>query len=64
MVIEQVSRTVGHDQIVDEMIIRFNHTKYVDWMVPGIAPIGRAVIIPLVAIVRFEEDTHRKRNSE
>ena len=48
-----VSRTVGEDQVVDEMIFSFTHTSEVDWMVPGIAPTGRRVEIPLVAIVRF-----------
>ena len=48
-----VSRTIGADQIVDEMVFTFSHTKEVDWMLPGIEPTGRRVEIPLVAIVRF-----------
>jgi carboxymethylenebutenolidase len=48
-----VSRTVGADQIVDEMLFKFTHTSEVDWMLPGVAPTGRRVEIPLVAIVRF-----------
>jgi carboxymethylenebutenolidase len=48
-----VSRTIGVDQIVDEMVFTFTHTKEVDWMLPGIEPTGRRVEIPLVAIVRF-----------
>lgn len=48
-----VSRTIGADQIVDEMVFSFTHTSRVDWMLPGIAPTGRRVEIPLVAIVRF-----------
>jgi carboxymethylenebutenolidase len=51
-----VSRTVGTDQIVDEMIFSFTHTSSVDWMLPGIPPTGRKVEIPLVAIVRFVGD--------
>jgi carboxymethylenebutenolidase len=50
-----VSRTVGEDQIVDEMIFSFTHTSEVDWMLPGVAPTGRRVEIPLVAIVRFRD---------
>ena len=49
-----VSRTVGADQIVDEMLFTFTHTSEVDWMLPGVAPTGRRVEIPLVAIARFE----------
>jgi len=51
-----VSRTVGADQIVDEMIVSFTHTREVDWMLPGVPPTGRKVEIPLVAIVRFVGD--------
>jgi carboxymethylenebutenolidase len=49
-----VSRTVGVDQIVDELLFSFTHTSEIDWMLPGIAPTGRKVEIPLVAIVHFE----------
>ena len=50
-----VSRTVGENQIVDEMIFRFTHTSRIDWMLPGIPPTGRQVEIPLVAIVQFRD---------
>jgi carboxymethylenebutenolidase len=48
-----ISRTVGSDQIVDEMLVKFTHTSEIDWMLPGVNPTGRRVEIPLVAIVRF-----------
>ena len=48
-----VSRTVGTDSLVDEMIFRFTHTSEVDWMLPGVPPTGRRVEVPLVAIVQF-----------
>src|ERR1700677_4317100 len=51
-----VSRTVGEDQLVDEMIFSFTHTQEIPWMLPGVAPTGRRVEIPLVAIVRFRGD--------
>ncbi|HEY1447853.1 MAG TPA: nuclear transport factor 2 family protein, partial [Caulobacteraceae bacterium] len=51
-----VSRTVGVDSLVDEMIFSFTHTSEVDWMLPDIRPTGRTVEIPLVAIVKFEGD--------
>jgi len=51
-----VSRTIGTDQLVDEMIFRFTHTVRMDWMLPGVAPTGKRVEIPLVAIVRFRDD--------
>jgi carboxymethylenebutenolidase len=50
-----VSRTVGTDSLVDEMLFCFTHTREIDWMLPGIAPTGRRVEVPLVAIVRFRD---------
>ncbi len=48
-----ISRTVGADRVVDEMIFCFTHDQEIDWMLPGIAPTGRKVEIALVAIVNF-----------
>jgi carboxymethylenebutenolidase len=50
-----VSRTIGEDQLVDEMIFSFTHTQEIPWMLPGIAPTNRRVEIPLVAIVKFRD---------
>ena len=50
-----VSRTIGGDRIVDEFIVQFTHTTEIDWMLPGIAPTGREVSVPTVAIVTFKE---------
>lgn len=51
-----ISRTIGADRVVDEMLFCFTHDIEIDWMLPGIAPTGRYVEIPLVAIVRFRGD--------
>ncbi len=50
-----VSRTVGENQLVDEMIFSFTHTVEMPWMLPGVAPTGRRVEVPLVAIVGFRD---------
>jgi carboxymethylenebutenolidase len=50
-----LSRTVGNERLVDEMIFKFTHTIQMDWMLPGIAPTGRAVEVALVVIVHFRE---------
>ena len=50
-----ISRTIGHERLVDEMVFKFTHTIRMDWMLPGLAPTGRRVEVPLVAIVRFRE---------
>ena len=48
-----VSRTVGRDQLVDEMIFSFTHSIEMPWMLPGVAPTNKRVEVPLVAIVHF-----------
>jgi carboxymethylenebutenolidase len=50
-----ISRTVGANSLVDEMLFCFTHTREIDWMLPGIPPTGRSVEIPLVAIVQFRD---------
>jgi carboxymethylenebutenolidase len=50
-----VSRTIGQDRLVDEMVFAFTHTCEMPWMLPGIAPTHRRVEIPLVAIVNFRD---------
>ena len=50
-----VSRTIGENQIVDEMVFKFTHTIPMDWILPGIPPTGKRVEVPLVAIVRVRD---------
>ena len=48
-----ISRTVGADQIVDELMFKCTHTSEIDWLLPGVKPTGKRVEVPTVAIVRF-----------
>jgi carboxymethylenebutenolidase len=48
-----ISRTIGSDRVVDEMLFCFTHDIEIDWMLPGLKPSGKYVEIPLVAIIRF-----------
>jgi carboxymethylenebutenolidase len=50
-----ISRTIGDDRLVDEMVFKFTHTIAMDWMLPGIAPTGKRVEVPLVVIVHFRD---------
>jgi carboxymethylenebutenolidase len=50
----EVSRTVGADRIVDELVIRFTHTQAIDWMLPGVSPTGKRVEVAVAVIVGFE----------
>jgi len=51
----QISRTIGHDQIVEELIFKFTHTIKMDWMLPGISPTGKRVEMPIVVVVKFRD---------
>ena len=50
-----VSRTVGNDQVVDELVISFTHTQPIDWMLPDVAPTGKRVEIAFAVIVGFKD---------
>ena len=51
-----VSRTIGQDRVVDELVARFTHSICMDWLLPGIPPTGKRVELPFVVIVQFEGD--------
>ncbi|KQX86732.1 dienelactone hydrolase family protein [Variovorax sp. Root473] len=51
-----ISRTVGATQVVDEMLFCFTHTTEIPWMLPGVAPTGKRVEIPLLAVIKFRGD--------
>ena len=50
-----VSRTIGTDQLVEEIVLKFTHTVEVDWMLPRLPPTGRPVEVGLVVVVRFRD---------
>jgi carboxymethylenebutenolidase len=54
--VEQVSRTVGTERVVDELIMRFTHDVEMPFWLPGIAPTGRRVELPLVVVMAFENE--------
>ncbi len=51
-----VSRTVGEDRVVEELFISFTHTTVIDWLLPGVAPTGKAVEMAVAVIVGFHGD--------
>jgi carboxymethylenebutenolidase len=55
MELTPISRTIGTDRLVDEMVGKFTHTVRMDWMLPGIAPTGKRVEVPVVVIVQFRD---------
>jgi carboxymethylenebutenolidase len=52
--VERVSRTQGDGILIDELIVRFTHDVVMDAILPGVAPTGRRVELPHVAVVGFE----------
>jgi carboxymethylenebutenolidase len=54
--VEQVSRTVGSERVVDELIMRFTHTVEMPFWLPGIEPTGRRVEIPVVVVMAIENE--------
>jgi len=53
--IDAVSRTVGDDQVVDELVLSFTHDIEMDQLLPGIAPTGRHVRLAFCVVVKFED---------
>lgn len=49
-----VCRTVGADRVVDEMIMSFTHDIPMPTFLPGVAPTGRAVLLPVVVVMGFD----------
>ena len=43
LALENISRTLASDRVVNEFVVRFTHTMQMDWFAPGLAPTGRAV---------------------
>src|SRR5262245_35012853 len=49
-----ISRTIGEDQVVDELIVSFTHDTQWDFILPGVPPTGKRVEIPTVVVMKFE----------
>ncbi len=51
--ITPISRTIGNDQVVDELIYSFTHTIEMDWLLPDVPPTGRRIETAMVVVIRF-----------
>jgi len=49
------SRTVTADRLVDEMTISFTHDVEIPWILPGVAPTGRRVVLPIVTVIGMRD---------
>lgn len=51
-----VSRTIGEDQLVDELVMHFTHDTAIDALLPGVPPTGKPVALPIVVVAKFHGD--------
>jgi carboxymethylenebutenolidase len=49
-----ISRTVGEEQVVDELLLAFTHDCEIEYMLPGVPPTGRHVQLPHVVVMKFD----------
>ena len=50
------NRVLGQGQLVEELHLRFTHSKRMEWFLPGVPPTNRVVDIDLVVVVQFRGD--------
>ncbi len=50
-----ISNTVCANRIVDELVVSFTHTMELKWMLPGVAPTGKKVVVAIVVIAGVED---------
>lgn len=53
--VERISRTVGSQQVVDELIMSFTHDVPMGALLPGVQPTGRFVRLPVCVVAAFED---------
>jgi len=49
-----ISRTVGVNRVVDEMIMCFTHDKEIPYLLPNVEPTGKYLKVPMLAVVSFK----------
>lgn len=54
--IRLLSRTVGADRIVDEILFTFCHSKEVPWLLPRVPPTDRDIQVVIVVVASFFAD--------
>jgi carboxymethylenebutenolidase len=53
--VARISRTVGKDQVVDELILSFTHDREIDFILPGVPASGKYVELPCVVLMNFKD---------
>jgi carboxymethylenebutenolidase len=50
-----IERTVDDGRLVEEVVARFTHTVPMDWLLPGVPPTGKRVVMALAVSVDFRD---------
>lgn len=53
--VKPLSRTIGQNRVVDELVVSFTHDREMRVYLPGLAPTGRKVVLPHVVVMGFDE---------
>ncbi|KAL4957967.1 hypothetical protein BDW69DRAFT_180058 [Aspergillus filifer] len=51
--IRLLSRTTNANRVVDELLLTFEHTEEIPWLLPNVPPTGKSVRVPLVMTASF-----------
>jgi carboxymethylenebutenolidase len=57
----RISRTIGKDQVVDELILSFTHDIEISAMIPGISPTRKYVELPLIVVMKSKGNKNSSR---
>ncbi len=50
---ERISRTIGSDQVVDELVLSFTHDIAMNHLLPGVPPTGKRVRLAVCVVAGF-----------
>ena len=61
MIVRDASGTLGPclksaKDVVDEMVVHFTHSIWMDWLLPGVSPTGKSVELAVIVVVQLEGD--------
>jgi carboxymethylenebutenolidase len=52
---QRISRTVGTDHVVDELVLSFTHDIAMDHLLPGVPPTGKPVRLAVCVVAGFHD---------
>jgi carboxymethylenebutenolidase len=52
---ERISRTIGSDQVVDELVLSFTHDIAMNHLLPGVPPTGKRVRLAVCVVAGFAD---------